>query len=44
MIIRPKIEDKDRFLLLINNYLGEKYNLSAVRQIGLRELKSKLKT
>lgn len=43
MIIRPKLQDKDRFLVIINNYLGEKYNMQAVRQMGLRELKAKLK-
>lgn len=43
MIIRPKLEDKSRFLVIVNNYLGEKYNLNAISQIGLRELKHKLK-
>ena len=43
MIIRPKVQDLDRFLLVLNNYLGEEYNFAAIRQLGLRELKSKLK-
>lgn len=43
MIIRPKLEDMQRFMVIINNYLGEKYNSYAVGQIGLRELKCKLK-
>jgi len=36
MIIRPKVENMEKFMLVINNYLGEKYNISAIGQIGLR--------
>lgn len=43
MIIRPKLENIEKFMLVINNYLGEKYNLSAIGQISIRELKAKLK-
>jgi hypothetical protein len=43
MIIRPHLEDKEKFMLVVNNYLGEKYNIAAIGQIGLKELKAKLK-
>lgn len=44
MIIRPKLENIERFMLVLNNYLGEHYNTTAIAKIGLRELKNKLKT
>jgi len=42
MVIRPKLEDVDRLLTVVHNFLGEKYNTSAIPGIALRELASKL--
>jgi hypothetical protein len=30
LIIRPKLEDKEKFLTVIHNFLGEKYNLGSL--------------
>jgi len=42
MVIRPKIDNMDRFMTIIHNFLGEKYNISALPRIALNELSSKM--
>ncbi len=42
LIIRPKLEDKDKFMTNLQNFLGEKYNTSAIPKIAFNQLKSKL--
>ncbi len=39
LIIRPKLEDKEKFLTVIHNFLGEKYNLSSLPKFAMNEVK-----